>query len=159
MIVISDTSPLCYLLLIDLIDLLPEFYDLVLIPAKVRDELADLNSPSLVQHWISQPPTWLMIRSVELSEDLTSNELDAGEREAIALAKERQADLILLDDQAARVLAIQQGLAVVGILGILVKAGQQGKIDFPATIAQLQKTNFRASAKLIQSLIDQFESS
>lgn len=157
MIVISDTSPLCYLLLIDLIDLLPELYDRIVIPEIIRDELAAPKSPAIVQAWIAQPPSWLEIRAVTTSNTLSADALDPGERDAIVLAEELQADLILLDDQAARAVATQRGLAIVGVLGILVKAGQQGKIDFPTAISRLQQTTFRASASLIQILIDQFE--
>ncbi|MBD1824173.1 DUF3368 domain-containing protein [Cyanobacteria bacterium FACHB-DQ100] len=156
MIVISDTSPLCYLLLIDLIDLLPELYDRVIIPETIRDELAASKSPSIVQAWIAQPPSWLEIRAITTATNLFADELDPGERDAIALAEELQADLILLDDRAARNIASKRGLAIVGVLGILVKAGQQGKIDFPSAIARLKQTSFRASASLIQALLDQF---
>lgn len=156
MIVISDTSPLCYLLLIDLIDLLPALYDRVIIPEIIRDELAASKSPPIVQAWIAQPPIWLEIRAVTSSNSFSADEIDPGERDAIALAEELQADLILLDDQAARTIAAKRGLAIVGVLGILVKAGQQGKIDFPTAIARLQQTTFRASASLIQTLLDQF---
>lgn len=157
MIVISDTSPLCYLLLIELIDLLPELYDRIVIPEIIRDELAAPKSPAIVQAWIAPPPSWLEIRAVTTSNTLSADALDPGERDAIVLAEELQADLILLDDQAARAVATQRGLAIVGVLGILVKAGQQGKIDFPTAISRLQQTTFRASASLIQTLIDQFE--
>ncbi|MGG6264814.1 DUF3368 domain-containing protein [Leptolyngbya sp. AN03gr2] len=156
MIVISDTSPLCYLLLIDLIDLLPELYRQVIIPETIRDELSAPKSPSIVQAWITQPPAWLEIRAVYTANNLFVDELDPGERDAIALAEELQADLILLDDQAARNVASKRGLAIVGVLGILVQAGHQGKIDFPIAIARLQQTTFRASASLIQTLLDQF---
>ncbi|MBD1847117.1 DUF3368 domain-containing protein [Cyanobacteria bacterium FACHB-63] len=156
MIVISDTSPLCYLLLIDLIDLLPELYNRVIIPETIRDELAASKSPLIVQAWIAQPPKWLEIRAVTTATNLFVDELDSGERDAISLAEELQADLILLDDQAARNIASKRGLAIVGVLGILVKAGQQQKIDFPSAIARLKQTSFRASASLIQALLDQF---
>ncbi len=155
MIVISDTSPLCYLLLIDLIDLLPELYGHVIIPEIIRDELAAPKSPPIVQNWIAQPPDWLEIRTVN-TPYLSFDELDLGEQAAINLAEELQADLILLDDQAARTIASKRGFAIVGVLGILVRAGQQGKIDFPAAISRLQQTTFRASASLIQTLLDQF---
>ena len=155
MIVISDTSPLCYLVLIDLIDLLLELCGHVIIPESTRDELAAPKSPRIVQNWIAQPPNWLEIRALN-TPYLSSDELDPGEQAALSLAEELQADLILLDDQAARTIASKQGFEIVGVLGILVRAGQQGRIDFPAAIARLQQTTFRASASLIQTLLDQF---
>jgi predicted nucleic acid-binding protein len=59
MIVVSDTSPLCYLLLIDLIEVLPQLFGRVIIPQRVRNELLAPGAPKVVQEWISQPPDWL----------------------------------------------------------------------------------------------------
>jgi predicted nucleic acid-binding protein len=70
MLVVSDTSPLCYLLLIDQIDLLPKIYGRVVIPQAVRDELADERSPQLVKSWIEQPPDWLEIQVVNIRQVL-----------------------------------------------------------------------------------------
>jgi predicted nucleic acid-binding protein len=70
MTVVSDTSPLCYLLLIDLIDLLPELYGRVVIPEAVRDELAAPEAPTIVQNWIAQPPDWLEVQTFAGQMDL-----------------------------------------------------------------------------------------
>jgi len=65
MIVVSDTSPVCYLLLIGEIALLPQLYGQVLIPQAVQQELADERSPAIVQEaWISQPSEWLVIQTL-----------------------------------------------------------------------------------------------
>jgi hypothetical protein len=56
MIVVSDTSPICYLLLIDQIMILQELYELVVIPEAVADELKASESPSIVRNWIANPP-------------------------------------------------------------------------------------------------------
>lgn len=56
MIVVADTSPICYLLLIAEIDLLPRLYKQVLIPQVVQQELLHERSPQQVQTWIKQPP-------------------------------------------------------------------------------------------------------
>jgi len=61
MIVVADTSPICYLLLIGEIELLPQLYERVLIPQVVQQELVNKRSPAVVQAWISQPPQWLTI--------------------------------------------------------------------------------------------------
>ena len=66
MIVVSDTSPICYLLLIGEIELLPQLYGQVLIPQTVQQELADERSPAVVQAWISQPPEWLVMQTVDV---------------------------------------------------------------------------------------------
>jgi predicted nucleic acid-binding protein len=59
MIVIADTSPICYLILIGQTDLLPRLYGKVIIPVVVRDELAATASPKVIRDWMSQTPAWL----------------------------------------------------------------------------------------------------
>jgi predicted nucleic acid-binding protein len=56
-VIISDMSPLRYLVLIDQIDILPGLYAEVLIPESVASELNQLATPELVRHWISLPPS------------------------------------------------------------------------------------------------------
>jgi predicted nucleic acid-binding protein len=153
MIVVSDTSPLCYLLLIEGIEVLPQLFERVIIPQKVRDELLAPDAPKVVQEWISQPPDWLEIQTVTGQFDPALNQLDVGEQEAITLALQLKADLILLDDLAARRIATGLQQDIIGLLGILGSAAEKGLIDFPSAIARLQQTSFRASSKLIGSLL------
>ncbi|MEM8504867.1 MAG: DUF3368 domain-containing protein [Cyanobacteria bacterium P01_D01_bin.1] len=80
-------------------------------------------------------------------------QLDAGERAAIQLAESLKADLILLDDLAARLLAADRGLPLTETLGILDRAATEGEIDFAKAIARLQKTNFRVSNAVLRSLL------
>lgn len=106
MIVVSDTSPICYLLLIDEIDLLPQLYGQVLIPKAVQQELAHERSPTVVQSWISQPPEWLMIQTLDIPHDEDLDNLDPGERAAIVLAVAREANLVIIDDLLGRQVAL-----------------------------------------------------
>ncbi|WP_017305082.1 hypothetical protein [Spirulina subsalsa] len=103
--IVADTSPICYLLCIDKIDLLPRLYETVIIPQTVRDELEAVGSPVVVQDWIKQPPEWLEIRVVAVGLDPALESLDPGEREAILLAEKLMADWVILDDKAARQMA------------------------------------------------------
>ncbi len=80
MIVVSDTSPLCYLLLIEGIEVLPQLFERVIIPQKVRDELLAPDAPKVVQEWISQPPDWLEVQTVTGQFDSALNPLDVGEQ-------------------------------------------------------------------------------
>lgn len=79
MAVVSDTSPLCYLVLIDLIDLLPELYNMVIIPHAVLYELSVPQAPERVQAWIAQPPAWLEVQPIENQPNVGLIELDLGE--------------------------------------------------------------------------------
>lgn len=84
MIIVSDTSPIRYLLLIDQIDLLPQLYGQIIIPAEVRDEMQSVNAPLELQQWIANSPTWLSVQNVAIPSDDTLNRLDPGEQAAIA---------------------------------------------------------------------------
>ena len=62
MIVVADTGPLHYLVLIGAVDVLAPLYTRVLVPQTVFEELQDSGAPSAVQAWIAQPPKWLEVR-------------------------------------------------------------------------------------------------
>jgi predicted nucleic acid-binding protein len=156
MIVVSDTSPICYLLLIGEIELLPQLYGQVIIPRIVQKELSDERSPIAVKNWIKNPPKWLIIQDVTISADKDLDIINAGEKAAIALALQKGANLIIIDEVLGRKVARNKGLKVTGLLGILDRAAQQNIVDFPKTIAALKKTTFRASSKLIESLLSQY---
>ena len=153
MIVVSNTSPICYLVLIECVDLLPKLYGEVFIPQAVRDELAALGSPLILRQWIESPPFWLKIESVSMPIDESLQDLDKGESEAILLAQEHKAKLIILDEQKARAIATDKGLTVIGILGVLYQAALQDLVDLKEAIERLKNTNFRASRKLLDSLL------
>ncbi|MDZ7962568.1 MAG: DUF3368 domain-containing protein [Aulosira sp. DedQUE10] len=152
MIVVSDTSPINYLLLINQLDLLPRLFEQIIIPDVVGDEMLDLDAPKVLQQWITQPPHWLMIQTVSVIDE-TLNALDAGEQAAISLAQALPADLLIIDERLGRKVASERGLPIIGTLGILDEAATQGFIDLAETIAQLQQTNFRVSRRIIQALL------
>jgi predicted nucleic acid-binding protein len=158
MIVVSDTSPICYLLLIDEIELLPQLYGQVLIPRIVQQELSDARSPISVQDWSNRPPEWLVIQSVDVPSNIDLDALDPGERAAIVLAEQQGANLVIIDDSLGRQVAQSRGLRVTGLLGVLDEAARQNLVDFPKAISRLQETTFRASSQLIQSLLQQYQS-
>ena len=85
MIVVSDTSPLNDLVLIDLQHLLPELFERILIPSAVRDELQSAGAPEAIVQFMVAAPAWLEIRHVS-AVDSKLQHLDRGEREAITLA-------------------------------------------------------------------------
>ncbi len=88
MIVVADSSPLHYLVLIEQVDLLRRLYSEVLIPEAVLAELSRPASPVTVSGWLLSPPEWLKMMHVSEEEIATVTEsLDLGERAAIALAQ------------------------------------------------------------------------
>jgi predicted nucleic acid-binding protein len=100
--VVSDTSPLNYLILIEQINLLPQLYTRVLIPHSVLEELNAPETPNLVRTWGVGRPDWLEVsRAVDVP-DPDLSQLHAGERDAISLALHVKADALVIDEQRGR---------------------------------------------------------
>lgn len=152
MIVVCDTTPLNYLILIDSVDVLRILYKQVVAPSAVLTEMQAEGSPQSVVDWTLNKPDWIIVKPV--TQISLINELEEGEAEAIALAEYLKADLILLDDKRARLIAQLRGLRVVGTLGVMVEAARTHLIDFDAALAKLKKTNFRFSPAVIESALE-----
>ncbi len=155
MIVVADTTPVNYLVLIDAADLLPRLFGQVRIPPAVFAELQDPETPDPVRAWGANAPSWLQVQTLSSATDPQLDYLDPGEREAIALAEELKADQILVDDSDARKEAARRKLPFIGTLGILRRAARLDLIDLPLTLARLQKTTFYIAPEIIQSLLDE----
>ena len=145
MIVVADTSPINYLILIGEINILPSLYDRVFIPASVAEELKQSGASGTVQSWIAGPPPWLLERSPARTSESTLDRLDAGERDTILLAEELKADKLLIDEAAARREALRRGFPVTGVLGVLVAAAGDNLLDLDGALDRLRQTNFRIS--------------
>lgn len=153
MIVVSDTSPICYLLLINQIDILQTLYGVVIIPKTVAQELEASESPLVVKSWIAQPPNWLQIHPIELPQSIELGKLDPGERDAILLAEQLKADLAILDDKSARRAAAERGLKIIGLLGIVKDAARSSLLDLEITFEQLQDVGFWVAPSLLERLL------
>ena len=146
MIVVADSSPLNYLIQINCVGVLGHLYHLVLVPSGVLEELRHPGAPPSVASWVSNLPDWIRLHIVETRQDESLDMLDPGEREAIQLAQEHRADLLLIDERRGRLEAKRRGLAVTGTLGVLLSAGQRGLIDAePFFHSLVETTTFRAS--------------
>lgn len=154
MIVISDTTPLNYLVLIGEQEALAKLFGQVIIPQAVWAELQAGGAPEAVRVWIAQQPNWLEVRQVNLPTDAALAALDQGEQEAILLAQELRAGLLLMDDKDGRLEAARRQLAVVGTLGVLDKAAESGLLDLSEALARLQQTSFRVAPLLLESLLE-----
>ncbi len=154
MIVVADTSPLNYLLLIRAEHVLPALFGTVFIPRSVLEELRAVGSSPEVRVWAATPPSWLVVREPKgFDPSLT---IDPGEAAAIALAQELRADRLLMDDRDGRAVAESLGLSVAGTLGVIADAAIEGLVDFHSTIAQIQTTSFRASTELYEQITVQY---
>ena len=152
--VVADTSPLFYLAKLNHLELLRDLYGKVHIPPEVwRETLAGGRLvPELAPLFLAaKTDGWLVIE--ELWTAITDSEilaLDAGECEAIGLARQLGATLLVIDEKRGRAVATRFGLTVTGTLGVLVSAKQRGWI--PTLKTELSKlrheTDFRFSEEL-----------
>jgi predicted nucleic acid-binding protein len=155
MIVVADTTPLRYLVVIEREHLLPALYGRVLIPPAVAEELNHKSTPDVVRAWLASRPNWLEIRQPmhALPHEV---DLDQGEREAIALDEELAADLLLIDEWDARLEAERRHLRVVGTLRVLADGAIRGLADLEESFNRLQDTNFRVSPELQESVLREY---
>lgn len=150
MVIVADTSPINYLVLIDHIGVLPRLYTRVLIPPAVLDELTRPAAPSPVREWTERRPSWLEVMSPRTAVALTR--LDLGESQAIALASELGGAVVLIDELAGRQEATRRGLKVAGTLSVLDDADRAGLVKFDEAIARLGKTSFRVSQAVLAEI-------
>ncbi|HLM61743.1 MAG TPA: DUF3368 domain-containing protein [Pyrinomonadaceae bacterium] len=135
--VVSDSTCLIGLERIGELNILPALFDPIMIPPEVEREFSSKFS-------------WLQ------TENLTNNLLvaalhltvDAGEAEAIALASEKNC-LLISDDKQARAAAKRLGVAIIGTVGVLVRAKQNGVISaIKPILDELELNNFFISRAL-----------
>lgn len=154
MIVVADTTPVNYLILIGEIDVLAKLYGRVVIPQAVHEELTRSRAPASVRAWIETPPAWLEILSPATVSDIALAKLDAGERDAIALAEELFADQLIVDELLARREAERRGLSIIGTVGVLREAAEEGLLDLRAAVERLRQTSFHISPAILASLLN-----
>ena len=143
MIVVSDTSCISNLLSVGQESLLPSLFGEVLIPPAVQRELLRFHA--------HLPP---FLRCVSPSDEARLSglrqELDPGEAEAICLACEVQAERLLIDETMGRTVAIREGLAIIGLVGVLVAAKRSGHLSSIGPV--LERLEVEAGFRLSESL-------
>lgn len=156
MIAVVDASPLCYLVLIGEIDLLPQLFSRVMVPQAVILELLHEDAPAVVRNWASNLPVWISVEETADVISLGMEKLQAGERGAILLAESIKADIIVIDEKAARLIAGQRGFSVTGTLGVLGEAATRGLVDLTGVIDRLRRTSFRCSPALFKATLERY---
>jgi predicted nucleic acid-binding protein len=153
MIVVADSGPLHYLILLEHVDLLRRFYGHVLVPENVASELSATAAPDIVRAWITKAPQWFEVRPVPFADVARiTDDLDLGERAAIALAETVHADLLLIDEAAGRAEAKRRQLRVTGTLGVLRSAAEHGLLNVPEMLARLESTTFYLDEALVRTV-------
>jgi len=154
MIVVSDTTAITNLYQVGLLELVRRIYREFHIPESVYNELGKLPA----QTRFVDSNTWIKVRKVnnrELVDELLSR-LDPGESEAIALALELGADILIIDEYLGRSVAKEYGLTIIGLLGILVSAKRRGhlKLVKPVLFDLTEKHGYRVSESLLRSILE-----
>jgi predicted nucleic acid-binding protein len=114
-----------------------------------------MKTPDKVKQWIIRHPDWVHIQKITDVLDEQLRELHRGEAEAIALAEELNAAGIIIDEKEGRRIAVERGLIVTGLLGVLRDASSRNLINLKESLEDLEKTAFRVSPKLVRELIEQ----
>ena len=124
--VIANTTPLIALANIDRLELLHELYGTIIVPQAVVDEIISEPAKQRVRS-----ATWIKVEAIQdpSQKDIFRARLHAGEVEVMILAREQNADLVIMDDNAAKKTAKFLGLNVTGTLGILLKAKKEGYLE------------------------------
>jgi len=155
-IVVSDASPLIGLAAVGHLDLLRRLYGEVMIPAAVHQELtASSKAPGSTE---IDSASWVQAQAVQNRSlvDALSLHLDLGEAEAIALAVEVDAELLLMDERRGRSAAVRLGRRVVGVLGVLIEAKRSGHLPAvgPVMEALSVQAGFRVSERLRRQVLE-----
>ena len=156
MIVVADTSPLNYLIRLDHAEILRHIYGRVLAPPAVLIEMRHPDAPAEVRAWAAAPPSWLEEMPVEQLDTTLADQLGMGEREAISLAVELRADVLLIDELAGRREAKARHINVAGTLAVLLQASLRGYLEFPNELERLHRLQFRSSAAIEADMLARY---
>ena len=152
--VIVNSTPVIGLANIGKLDVLRQMYGTITIPQAVFDEI---KSPS-VQRQVNANRDWIRVEQINdaSQKQMYRAKLHAGEVEVMILAQEKKADLVILDDNAAKKTAKFLGLRVIGTLGILVLAKKRGYIKEVSPILDaLKRDGFFVSDDLCDLVLRQ----
>ena len=152
MTVVSDTSTITNLLQVGQLGLLRKLYGQVIIPTAVMVELEAIEG----QAEILRQANWIVARTASnrVLVNQLLQDLDVGESEAIALALEMKADYLVIDEQQGRKIALDYGLPIVGLLGVLAAAKDAGHIQtVKPVITAVVENGFHLHKKLVKAVL------
>jgi predicted nucleic acid-binding protein len=151
--IVSNTTPIISLLKLNRLDLLQQLYNEIYIPLAVYKEIE--AGKAKVYYTDLSKFDWIKI--VEIKDKKAVKyflDLDQGEAEAIVLATECNADLIILDERLGRFYAKHAELKVTGTIGVLIKAKMEGLInEVRPLLEELIKKEVWISEKLKREIL------
>jgi predicted nucleic acid-binding protein len=157
---VSNTTPLRYLIAIEQEHLLGKLFEKVFVPVAVHEELTDARTPEIVRRRVASFPSWFEVRTVDETRMPTFPvTLHRGERQAILLAEALRADVLLIDEQIGRTIALSRNIPLSGTLGVLERADRMGFVsNFPQVLQRLKASGFFIAETLEQQLLDRHRS-
>lgn len=157
MVVVADTSPIAALLHLQQLNLLYELYGKIFIPLTVAEEIKTLLEFGYDVSFLEKNEVFIVCKAKDTGyiKDL-SEQLDAGEAEAIALAKELKAALLLIDEKIGRQFAEAEHIACKGVVGILIDAKKKGLIQLvkPLLDDLIHNLKFRLSSRIYKLALE-----
>lgn len=147
MIVVSNSTPLISLAKINRINLLQKLFKEVLIPNAVYNEVAVQGQGGYIKtRFITNTMSLYFLQA----------QLDYGESEAIILAKEINADLLIMDEKKARNIAKLSEISVIGTIGVLQKAKDVGILNsIKMCLDEMIQSGIWLDEKLYESVLEQ----
>lgn len=157
MTVVCNTSPISNLAAIGQLALLNQVYGSIVVPLAVVDEIAKVAAIYTQAALVPSQP-WILIQSVTdrtLVQRLQGKKLDLGESEAIAIALELDAELLIIDEQLGRRIAVSEGLNITGLIGVLLEAKNRELIAKvkPLVDDLIVQARFRISTQLYTDIL------
>jgi predicted nucleic acid-binding protein len=147
--VVLNNTPLVALMVLGRLDLLRDLFGEVLIPESVRDEFLAVDT-ALRREALANAPWIRVVPLVDPRRALPYSGLDLGEAEVLALAEERSAGLLVIDEKKARRYAERMKFSLTGTLGLLLLAREQGLIEsITREIEALQEAGLYMAPSLI----------
>jgi len=157
MTIVCNTSPISNLAAIGQLSILQHVYDDITIPQAVANEIAKVST-IYAQAALIPSQSWITIQSVSnllTIQRLRGRKLDAGEAEAITLALELGAELLIIDEQLGRQIAVNEGLNITGLIGTLLEAKSRKQISQVKPIMDdlIIQARFRISSQLYAEVL------
>ncbi len=164
--IVSNSSPLIYLAKLKKVSLLKLLFREIIIPSQVYEEVVVLGKkekfPDALLIEQARKESWLKVEEMKEDKHMTalSVDIDRGECAAILLAKKYRADLVLIDDASARIIAQSLGLRVKGTIFVLLSAYKKkiiSKEEIKRLLARLIIEGFRISQELYVQVLEEID--
>ena len=154
--IIVNSTPIIVLCGIGRLDVLQKLYGEIRIPSAVYQEVTAMEDSACMQ--IKKAGSWIHVDSIRDGSEkkMYKAKLHAGEVEVMILAQEQKADLVIIDDNAAKKTAKYLGLTVTGTLGVLLKAKSRGIVqEITPLVAEMKRNGFYIDSMLEAFVVKQ----